>query len=230
MGLFKAKIPMVPKETSYASFHPFLKGLQHALGPYRMFHPVPFFGPGFSRLFSLFRHSHRFSFVHVDPYTSTFLRPFAPRALPRFSATMGALTPARLALRTLYLSNEHQPLSGQVSLLNTARPSMHSVSKHLARSVIASMLPTQRDRLPGLRLWTSRSGLRLESEGSSLRTAESSSYRTDCMFASGCSPPQLTLAQLPSATGSGHLPEGDFHPSDRACSQAHGFRPRASPE
>jgi hypothetical protein len=34
--------------------------------------------------------------------------------------------------------------------------------------------------------------------------------------------------QLPSATGSGHLPEGDFHPSDRACSQAHGLR--LSPE
>ena len=49
-------------------------------------------------------------------------------------------------------------------------------------------------------------------------------HRTDCMFASGCSPPRLTATQLPSATGSGHLPEGDFHPSDRACSQAHGFR------
>ena len=47
---------------------------------------------------------------------------------------------------------------------------------------------------------------------------------TDCMFAVGCSPPHLTVAQLPSATGNGHLPEGDFHPSNRACSQAHGFR------
>ena len=142
-------------------------------------------------------------------------------------ASRGLMTPGRGALRTHAKGNELPTCPGQVSLLNTARPSMHSVSKHLARSVIASMLPTQRDRLPGLRLWTSRSGLRLESEGSSLRTAESSSYRTDCMFASGCSPPQLTLAQLPSATGSGHLPEGDLHPSDRACSQAHGFPPKA---
>ena len=31
----------------------------------------------------------------VAMHTSTFLRPFAPRALPRFDATMSALTPAR---------------------------------------------------------------------------------------------------------------------------------------
>ena len=42
-------------------------------------------------------------------------------------------------------------------------------------------------------------------------------HPTDCEFASGCSPPRLMATQLPSATGSGHLPEGDFHPSDRAC-------------
>jgi hypothetical protein len=47
---------------------------------------------------------------------------------------------------------------------------------------------------------------------------------TDCMFASGCSPPHLAVTQLPSATGSGHLPEEDFHLPDRACLQAHGFR------
>jgi len=42
-------------------------------------------------------------------------------------------------------------------------------------------------------------------------------HPTDCEFASGCSPPRLMATQLPSATGSRHLPEGDFHPSDRAC-------------
>ena len=50
-------------------------------------------------------------------------------------------------------------------------------------------------------------------------------YPTDCMFASGCFPPRLAATQLPSATGNGHLPEEDFHLSDCACSQAHGFRP-----
>jgi hypothetical protein len=46
---------------------------------------------------------------------------------------------------------------------------------------------------------------------------------TDCMFASGCSPPHLAVTQLPSATGSGHLPEEDLHLPGRACLQAHGF-------
>jgi hypothetical protein len=51
---------------------------------------------------------------------------------------------------------------------------------------------------------------------------------TDCVFASGCSPPHLAVTQLPSATGNGHLPEEDFHLLNRACFQAHGFR--LSPE
>jgi hypothetical protein len=115
--------------------------------------------------------------AHRSP-ASTFLRPFAPRALPRFHATMDALTPAWLALR--HTSHEHQPRSGQVSLVHMALPSMHSVTKHLTRPVIAFMLLAQRDRLPGNRadgfaLSASGSGLHLESAGSSLRTAESCS-------------------------------------------------------
>ncbi len=50
------------------------------------------------------------------------------------------------------------------------------------------------------------------------------------MFASGCSPPRLAATQLPSATGSGHLPGEDFHLSDRACSQAHDSRFRGNDE
>ncbi len=57
---------------------------------------------------------------------------------------------------------------------------MHSVTKHLTRPVIAFVLLAQRDRLPGNRsdgfaLSAPGSGLRLESAGSSLRTAESCS-------------------------------------------------------
>jgi hypothetical protein len=93
---------------------------------------------------------------------------------------MGALTPVRLALRGNPSANEHQPFTGQVSLVHMARTSMHSVTKHLTRPIIASVLPAQRDRLPGIRsdgfaLSAARSGLHLESAGSSLRTAESCS-------------------------------------------------------
>ena len=117
--------------------------------------------------------------AHRSP-ASTFLRPFAPRALPRFLATMGALTPAQGALRTHTRGNEHPPLPGQVSLVHMTRTSMHSVTKHLTRPVIAFMLLAQRDRLPanrsdGFALSALGSGLRLESASSSQRTAESCS-------------------------------------------------------
>jgi hypothetical protein len=66
-----------------------------------------------------------------------------------------------------------------------------------------------------------RSGLRLFPAGSSLRPAESCSSPADRKFASGCSPPRLAAAQLPSTTRTEHLLEGDLHPFARACSQAH---------
>ncbi len=166
------------------------------------------------------RHSHWFRFYPVLPYLSTFLHPFAPRALPRFLALTGALAPARGALRTLIRGNEHPPYPRQVSLVHIARPSLHSVTKHLARPAIASPLPTQRGRLPDL-----YSGLDFALNPQARRYARPNRvrYPTDCRFASGCSPPRLTATQLPLATGNGHLPEGDSHPADRACSQAHGF-------
>ena len=118
------------------------------------------------------RHSHWLRFCPMLPYLSTCLHPLAPRALPRFLATTGALTPAQGALRALTRGNEHPPYPKQVSLIHMARPSLHSVTKHLTRPAIASPLPAQRDRLPGL---LSGSGLHPESAGSSLRTAESCS-------------------------------------------------------
>ena len=118
------------------------------------------------------RHSHWLWFCPMLTSSSTFLHPLAPRALPRFLATTGALTPVQAALRTLIRGNEHRPCPEQVSLVHTARPSMHSVTKHLTRPATASPLPAQRGRLPGL---LSRSGLRLLSAGSSLRAAESCS-------------------------------------------------------
>jgi hypothetical protein len=61
---------------------------------------------------------------------STFLHPFAPPALPGFSATMGALTPGRPALRLC----EHEHRLGCRPGLPTSwnRPSRHSVSNHLS--------------------------------------------------------------------------------------------------
>jgi hypothetical protein len=143
------------------------------------------------------RHSHWFRFYPVLPYLSTFLHPFAPRALPRFLALTGALTPARGALRTLIRGNEHPPYPRQVSLIHMARPSMHSVTTHLTRPAIAYTLPALRGRPPGL-----CPGLDFAFGQQAHRYARPNRvcHPTDCMFASGCSPPRLAAAQLPLAT------------------------------
>ena len=224
---------MFPKEFIWPakpdiSFHPLNEGLQHAIRPYGAFHPVK--RPSFSRLFSRLRHCHGDRFTLYRHRTSTFLRPFAPRPLRRFFATMDALTPNRRALRVLIRGIELPSCPDQVSLVHTARPSLHSVTNHLTRPAIASMLPTQRDRLPGV----IAPGLDFALNPQARRYVRPNRVRhprirsgtssTGCMFASGCSPPRLTATQLPSATGGEHPPREDFHLSNRACSQAHGFR------
>jgi hypothetical protein len=116
MGTHKVERPMIPKELvwpaemidqaePYASLHPLCEGLQHAFRPRMAFNPFPIFGSGFSRLRSPFGHSRGLRFVLCSLHSSTFPHLFAPRALSRFLATTGALTPARGALRT--------PLKGQ---------------------------------------------------------------------------------------------------------------------
>jgi len=176
-------VHLIDQTEPNASFHPLFKGLQHAIRPDRTFRPGPFPEPRLSCLLSpaLAGHFRRFFFVTAGLHPSAFLHPFAPQPLPCFPATMGAVTPAQQALRTLIRGNELPPFAGQVSLLHSSRPSMHSVTKHLTRPAIASPLPAQRDRLPGL---LSGSGLRPESAGSSLRTAEScsSSYGLHVRF------------------------------------------------
>ena len=114
---------------------------------------------------------------------STFLRPFAPPALPGFTATMDALTP--------------RPLTHGRGLPDSCTlPSHHSVSNHLVRPRVAfarypsaheaSSLPrcfasagtvdTQRPWvLPSLHSGSGRSGLRPSLAGSPPHPAESSS-------------------------------------------------------
>jgi hypothetical protein len=132
MGIVKAKIPK-------------LLSLQHTLRPYRAFHPLPS-GLGFSGLLSPCRHFRRVAFARYGLHLSTFLPALAPRALPRFPATMQALTPARPVLRLL-LQNERRPLNGQVSLLHMTRASLRSATNHLTRPITAFLLPAQRDGL-----------------------------------------------------------------------------------
>ena len=127
-----------------------------------------------------FRHSRRLLFCFSVGYPSTSLRSLRSgpiTALPCYYGRSDSCPPGSSALSCMNTAS----VSRQVSLLHITQPSMHSVTKHLTRPATASPLPAQRDRLPGL---FSRSGLHLESAGSSLRTAEScsSSYGLHVRF------------------------------------------------
>ena len=63
--------------------------------------------------------------------TSTFLRSFARRALPRFVARMNALTPERPALRILIRDNERRACLRSGLLASCIKPSDRSASNHL---------------------------------------------------------------------------------------------------
>ena len=78
------------------------------------------------------RHS-RYGFVLAERHVaSTFLRPFARRALPRFVALMDALTPGRSALRILIRDNERRPCARPGILASCTKPSDRSASNHLS--------------------------------------------------------------------------------------------------
>src|SRR3990172_100534 len=192
------------------SFHPLFEGLQHALRPYGTFHPV--IRPGFSLLFSRLRHCHGYCFVLYRHRSPISLRPFAPRPLHRFFANMDALTPDRRALRTLSRGNELPACPRQVSLVHTARPSMHSVTNHPVCSDVAFLLSLQRVKHPCTFYSVHGSGFALYEEAHRTSWPNRVRYPTDCMFASGCSPPRFTVTQLPSATEIGHNLGGGLSP------------------
>ena len=67
-------------------------------------------------------------------------------ALPRYYGRSDSCSPGSSASSGMNTVSIGQ----QVSLVHTARPFMHSVTKHLTRPATASPLPAQRGRLPGL--------------------------------------------------------------------------------
>jgi hypothetical protein len=91
---------------------------------------------------SLARHSRGSLFVRCSLHTSTFLAPLAPRALPRFLAVMGPLTPAR-------------PTALPPPLLRTGLPGSHRATFHAFRHHPPDAphhrfsMSLQRDGLPG---------------------------------------------------------------------------------
>ena len=77
------------------------------------------------------RHSRYGWCLPVRHVPSTFLRPFAPRALPRFIARTDALTPGRPALRILIGDHERRTCLRSGLLASCIKPSDRSASNHL---------------------------------------------------------------------------------------------------
>ena len=71
--------------------------------------------------------------------------------------------------------------------------------------------------------------LRLSPAGSPRRLAESGSSPADRRFASGCSPPHLTVTQSPSTTGRGAGPTGTLTPLSMQSPQRTGARTPCAP-
>ena len=121
------------------------------------------------------------------PKRFRFLPPLAPRALPRFLATMAALTPARFRFRGL--------LPAQAS---TVRHDNFHAYPAQPPPTIRSLTFDESCRSVRLWLWPQASPLAIR-----LAIVEGRIGFTCvrvCAFASGCSPPRLAATQLPSAS------------------------------
>ena len=172
------------------SFHPSHEGRLHAFRPHLRFgsrHPYRG-GASLSRLFIPSGNYRGFCFLGRFHHAFTFLGPFAPPALPGFTATMDPLTPSRLSspLRDLHL--RHAPFRSFRLHPHSHRP-VSSVGS--PRTVTDSPLTRQTSPLPS-RL--ARCARRIEF-----------TFVSDQPSASGCSPPRVAATQLPSAAP-GSLP------------------------
>jgi len=201
--------PAVNHAEPSASFHPLFGGRQHAFRPRRRFGPGPA-GPDLSRWRSPVGHSHAGRVRRRVHHASTFLRPFARRALPRVVATMDALTPGRVS----------RP--AQVSLLHVHGLRDHSASNHpVSHRRSFRTLPLSPTALPpshcvgGSRLRHSLAGspgTRSRIEFVILRTGRSPP---------AASHPASRRRSCSRLQAGERMPGGDSHPSDHARSQAH---------
>ena len=116
------------------------------------------------------RHGHRLRFRPHQRPASTFLRPFAPRALPRFITTMATLTPARSALRLTTSLNTDRTPGRSRRLMHPTFPSFRRQPPDGLRHRFCTLPLRVTDFLP-----SGRSGLRHSQAGSPQHPAESRS-------------------------------------------------------
>ena len=125
------------------------------------------------------RHSRYGWCLPVRHVPSTFLRPFALRALPRFVARMDALTPERPVLCVLIRDNERRTCLRSGLLASCFQPSDRSASNHLSPppgfGLVSSRSLPRSLSTASLSGTTASLGLRHFLAGSPRQPAESSS-------------------------------------------------------
>ena len=160
---------------------------------------------------------------------STFLHPLAPRALPRFNATMGALTPARRfflptrrAMNAVWIraglpgyGNESSVPSASNHLLPSRNPCLGLCPPGLPRGTVVTTIPLPLARVSAS--WASPVTRKLARTAGRIEFA----CAADGTFTWGCSPPPLARTQLPSVTGLQTSPGKDLHLAGSLPSQAH---------
>src|SRR5215208_5902573 len=136
---------------------------------------------------------------------STFLSPFAPRPLRRFSARMGTLTPRQVSCPT-----EVSPLHATRPLKTILHPTTQGPPSSLSHAT---------PQLDGSPLTGSR--LRQWLAGSPGHQAESISSPADWSLTSGCFPPRFGRRSYLRLQAGERMPEEDLHLSERVRSRAH---------
>lgn len=143
--------------------------------------------------------------VGLSVTPSTFLSPFAPRPLRRFSAPMRTLTPRQVSYPT------------EVSPLHATRPLRPFCIQ--PPNAPPSSLSHATPQLDGSPLTGSR--LRQWLAGSPGHQAESISSPADWSLTSGCSPPRFGRRSFLRLQAGERMPEEDLHLSERVRSRAH---------
>jgi len=150
-------------------------------------------------------------FLRPGGGASTFLHPFARRALPRVNAAMGALTPVRLS------SPHRSPCFTCTAFLTIPSP-----TTPCAPAAAFTRYPSARRVSPRPRVRLARSRLRHSLAGS----PDTPGRNGFVILRTGRSPP---VASHPASRRRSYsrlqagerMPEGDLHPSDHARLQSH---------
>ena len=142
---------------------------------------------GLSGLCSPHGHSRQFGFRSTVSHASTFLSPFAPRPLRRFSARMRTVTPRGVSLHPLPRSPR---FTSPIPLRPFCLQPPHAPHRRFCTLPLSSM------GFP-------RTGLGFATVPQARRDMRPNRVRppADWSLTSGCSPPRLTATQFPSVSG-----------------------------